>query len=281
MKKILFTLYMLFSFITTIAQVGINTLTPNSTLSIEGSIEKGYSETKTNLTLNNSNYYVSYTGTEAGTLTLPVIGNGATAYTGRLYKIKNLSNYNLTVIPSSGNTIRSENVAVASFLLSPGAYIEIINNANTSNGTWDLSFLGESISSNVEVYGNQLYIPPHATFTADFTSHNNSSYDSKDKDWWVISKTSTASVANQTTARMVIVYEYQGKPFELDNMYCILSTGNNSNLPDIFTPSFVSLKNDGTDGKTRLSISVARIDNQVNSWQETFLLNFLLAKKTY
>jgi len=77
------------------------------------------------------------------------------------------------------------------------------------------------------------------------------------------------------------VYEYQGKPFELDNMYCILSTGNNSNLPDIFTPSFVSLKNDGTDGKTRLSISVARIDNQVNSWQETFLLNFLLAKKTY
>lgn len=284
----------LFGAITLNAQVGINTTTPNSTLAVNGSLRAGYTEvTATTYNILATDHYITYNGTADATFTLPVIGTGTASFTGRIYKIKNISANAITLQASSGNTLRIDNTPVASFVIPTGAYAEVVNNSNTSAGTWDLSFTVLPKPSNVEIYGTQLTIPPHALGTsaiADWTNHANTGYDSGSATdrWWIISKTSvdrahTASYSN--TSRMTLVYEYQGTPFNVTNMYPILTAGNNSSFPDVFTASFVSLANNGTGGKTRLTVSVARVDfigtNGTNNsnWAGTFLLNVLLARK--
>ncbi|MCJ7932539.1 MAG: hypothetical protein MUW56_02610 [Chryseobacterium sp.] len=276
------------------AQVGINTTTPNSTLAVNGSLRAGYNQiTANSYTILATDHYITYNGTGNATFTLPVIGSGTTSYTGRLYKIKNISASSITLQASSGNTLRIDNTPVASFVIPTGAYAEVVNNSNTTGGTWDLSFTVLPKPSNVEIYGAQVTIPPHANASspvADWTNHANASYDTGSGTdlWWVISKTSIATAHTSTysnSSRMTLVYEYQGTPFNVTNMYPILTAGNNSSFPDVFTASFVSLANSGTGGKTRLTVSVARIDfigtngTNTSNWAGTFLLNLLLARK--
>ncbi|MDR3023580.1 hypothetical protein [Chryseobacterium sp.] len=292
MKK--YILILLFGALPLTAQVGINTTTPNSTLAVNGSLRAGYSEvTTTTYNIQTTDHYITYNGTADATFTLPVIGTGTTSFTGRIYKIKNISPNNITLQASSGNTLRIDNTPVASFVIPIGAYAEVVNNGNTTGGTWDLSFTVLPKPSNVEIYGTQVLIPPHRLGTApvaDWTNHTNPGYDTgaTNDRWWIISKTSvdnahTATYAN--ASRMTLVYEYQGTPFNVANMYPILTAGNNSSFPDVFTASFVSLANNGTAGRTRLTVSVARIDfignngSNNSNWTGTFLLNVLLARK--
>ncbi|WP_079242383.1 hypothetical protein [Chryseobacterium indologenes] len=284
----------LFAAVPLTAQVGINTMTPNSTLAINGSLRAGYTEiTATTYNILATDHYITYNGTADATFTLPVIGTGTASYTGRIYKIKNISPNAITLQASSGNTLRIDNTPVTSFMIPTGAYAEVVNNSNTSGGTWDLSFTVLPKPSNVEIYGTQVLIPPHRLGTApvaDWTGHGNVGYDTgaANDRWWIISKTSvdnahTATYAN--ASRMTLVYEYQGTPFNVNNMYPILTAGNNSSFPDVFTASFVSLANNGTAGRTRLTVSVARIDfignngSNNSNWTGTFLLNVLLARK--
>lgn len=131
-------------------------------------------------------------------------------------------------------------------------------------------------SVNLDIYGAQLRIPPHNQFTDDFTNHSVSTYDSDN--WFVISKSSTNSAAN-TPAKMIIVYEFQGSPFNLTNLYPQLTVGNNSALPDAYVANVISILNNGTSGRTRLTVSAVRIDNLTNSWAGTFLLNVLLSRR--
>ncbi|MBP2616732.1 hypothetical protein [Chryseobacterium jejuense] len=279
------------------AQVGINTATPNSTLAVNGSLRAGYKEVTTTIyPIVANDHYITYNGTANATFTLPVIGIGTTSYTGRIYKIKNISSSTITLQASSGNTLRIDNTPVASFVIPVGAYAEVVNNSNTTGGTWDLSFTVLPKPSNVEIYGAQLTIPPHSGSSApiaDWTNHANVSFDTGagTDAWWIISKSSVTSAFGTTgpsvgytnSSRMTLVYEYQGAPFNVNNMYPILTAGNNSSYPDVFTASFVSLAN--VSGKTRLTVSVARVDfmgtNAGNSsnWAGTFLLNVLLARK--
>ncbi|KPE52863.1 hypothetical protein [Chryseobacterium indologenes] len=278
------------------AQVGINTQTPNSTLMINGSLGANYKEiTAVSYNIIATDHYLTYNGSANTTFTLPVIGTGTTSFTGRIYKIKNISSFDITLQASSGNTLRIDNNPVSSFTIPTGAYAEVVNNSNTTLGTWDLSFTVLPKPNNVEIFGVQLFIPPHKDGTspvADWTNHTVSTYDTGTgaNAWWVISKTSTpyGHTTNYANAsRMTLVYEYQGPPFNVNNMYPILTAGNNSSFPDVFTASFVSLANNGTGGKTRLTVSVARIDfignngSNNSNWTGTFLLNLLLARKVY
>ena len=292
MKKIiLFTTSILFPSVFLFSQVGINTQSPNSTLSIEGSFEANYREIKTSTTLTNLDYYVSYTGNTIATFTLPVVESGTKSFSGRIYKIKNLSTNNLTLTAATGNTLRSTSIAIDNFIIPPGCFVEVVNNTNTSGGTWDLSFIGKPVNTNVEIYGTHLYIPPHGssvasnTDKADFTNHAITKYDTPstntDAGWWLVNKTSTSvNTSSKTNSRMLLVYEYQGKPFNIDNMYPIITAGNDQSYPDVFTPSFVKLEN--VNNKTRLTISVRRSDDYSSSsnWAGTFLMNILLARKT-
>lgn len=295
MKK--YILILLFGAVPLSAQVGINTLTPNSTLAVNGSLRAGYTQvTSTNYNILATDHYITYDGTGNATFTLPVIGTGTSSYTGRIYKIKNISASSITLQASSGNTLRIDNTPVSSFVIPTGAYAEVVNNSNTTGGTWDLSFTVLPKPSNVEIYGAQLTIPPHNSASpgvTDWTNHTNTSFDTGTGTdaWWIISKTSFNSAfgrTNDTTgytnsSRMTLVYEYQGAPFNVTNMYPILTAGNNSSYPDVFTSSFVSLANVG--GKTRLTVSVARVDfagtngGNNSNWAGTFLLNVLLARK--
>ncbi|HAO27298.1 MAG TPA: hypothetical protein DCQ68_05660 [Chryseobacterium indologenes] len=276
------------------AQVGINTPIPNSILAVNGSLGANYKQVTTNTySILANDHYLTYSGTGDATFTLPVIGTGTASYTGRIYKIKNISTSNITLQASSGNTLRIDNTPVSSFVIPLGAYAEVVNNSNATGGTWDLSFTVLPKPSNVEIYGSQLSIPPHGNGSpgvADWTNHTNTSYDTGTGTdiWWVISKSSTtyAHTASYSNAsRMTIIYEYQGTPFNVNNMYPILTAGNNSSFPDVFTASFVSLANNGTSGKTRLTVSVGRIDfigangSNNSNWTGTFLLNLLLARK--
>ncbi|SMO70673.1 hypothetical protein SAMN06265171_10595 [Chryseobacterium rhizoplanae] len=292
MKK--YILILLFGALPLTAQVGINTTTPNSTFAVNGSLRAGYSEvTATTYNIQTTDHYITYNGTADATFILPVIGTGTTSFTGRIYKIKNISPNNITLQASSGNTLRIDNTPVPSFVIPIGAYAEVVNNSNTTGGTWDLSFTVLPKPSNVEIYGTQVLIPPHRLGTApvaDWTNHTNSGYDTgaANDRWWIISKTSIDNAHTSTYAnasRMTLVYEYQGTPFNVANMYPILTAGNNSSFPDVFTASFVSLANNGTAGRTRLTVSVARIDfignngSNNSNWTGTFLLNVLLARK--
>ncbi|UHO40660.1 hypothetical protein H5J24_12285 [Chryseobacterium capnotolerans] len=151
--------------------------------------------------------------------------------------------------------------------------------------------------SSLSMSSFQLMIPPHNEFTADFSNHSNTAYDSNG--WWVISKSSVASNVTFTTtgsgfsgssspyttkatnlnpARMTIVYEYQGTPFsDPGKIYPQLTAGNNQSFPDVYTPSFIKLETIG--GKTRMTVSIVRADNILNNWQGTFLLNTLFVVK--
>ncbi|WP_347218902.1 hypothetical protein [Chryseobacterium sp.] len=151
--------------------------------------------------------------------------------------------------------------------------------------------------SSISMSSFQLMIPPHNEFTADFSNHSNTAYDSNG--WWVISKSSVAANVTFTTtgsgftgssspyttratnlnpARMTIVYEYQGTPFsDPGKIYPQLTTGNNQSFPDVYNPSFIKLET--ISGKTRMTVSIVRSDNMLNNWQGTFLLNTLFVVK--
>ena len=298
MRNSIFLLFFMPLFYT--PQVGINTSIPNNTLTVAGSFSANYREvTATSTTLSNTDYYVSYNGTSAGDFTLPAVGINASAFTGRIYRVKNQSPYTLTLYPNGTDKLRPYNSSpVASISLSSGAFAEVVNNMNASGGnTWDVSYIAQPTTNNVEIYGTQVKIPPHAaalTPVADWSNHTNSSYDTSNPNdssdtWWIISKSSVSAVmsSNSSSAsRMMIVYEYQGTPFNLTNLYPILTNGNSSSYPDVYSPSFISLANNGTSGKTRLTVSVTRVDlistNAANlsNWAGTFLLNLLLARRT-
>ncbi|SHK65070.1 hypothetical protein [Chryseobacterium polytrichastri] len=298
-KKFWFTL-LLFNISRCIyAQVGINNQTPNSTLAVNGSFSAKFSEiTTANYTLTDQDFHVSYTGTSNATFTLPTIGTDVSSYSGRFYKIKNLSNYTITITASDGNSMRiNGDSPVATYTIPSGGYIEATNNNNATGGTWDLSYLGStSLKSNTEIYATQLRIPPHGnnSSTPDWNNHSNSNFDTGTPNdrWWIISKSSfpyeyqvTGNIYHRSS-KMTLVYEFQGTPFDTNNLYSNLTPGNNSGFPDVFSANLIKLANDGTNGRTRLTVTVARIDQVGNSggnssnWGGSFLLNVLLARTT-
>lgn len=147
MKKLFISFSLLYA-ISILAQVGINTPTPNSTLSINGSLEAKYNEITSSYVLTKDDHFISYVGNSNATITLPSVGNGNTSFSGRLYKIKNISASNLTLQPSNSNFIRSTDLTgITTYTIPPGNYVEIVNNSNTSatgTPTWDLTFIGNT-----------------------------------------------------------------------------------------------------------------------------------------
>jgi hypothetical protein len=129
--------------------------------------------------------------------------------------------------------------------------------------------------SNFDMFATQLLIPPHNTWAADFSGHSVAGYDANS--WWVISKSSSGGVAG-TPARMTIVYEYQGTPLNIANTYPELTVGNNIGTPDVYTANLIGMANNGTAGRTRLTVSVVRAES-FSAWGGTYLLNILLIKK--
>ncbi|AZA49434.1 hypothetical protein EG346_15150 [Chryseobacterium carnipullorum] len=147
MKKIII-IYGLLSAGSVFAQIGINTKNPNSTLSVNGSLEGKYNQITNSYTLTHTDFLVSYTGDSDAIITLPSVGSGSSSFAGRFYRIKNISTSNITLQPSDGNFIRSTDLTgVPNFLIPPGNYVEVVNNNNPSAAgvaTWDLTFIAST-----------------------------------------------------------------------------------------------------------------------------------------
>ena len=105
MKKSITTVMALFCAILSFAQVGVGTVTPNSTLDVRGSISTNYRAFTTATTATATDHLLVFTGTTATTITLPT----AVGCDGRSYMIKNASTTGptpaLTIATTSAQTI--------------------------------------------------------------------------------------------------------------------------------------------------------------------------------
>lgn len=74
--------------------VGINTANPGSTMDINGSLAANYNAVITNsYNLNSSDFHVAYNGGSNAVFNLPSAVSGAGNYKGRIYRIKNNTNF--------------------------------------------------------------------------------------------------------------------------------------------------------------------------------------------
>ena len=135
MKKSFCQLILLLAVMNLHAQnIGINTGTPGSTLSVNGSISAGYNNVTISYLLSGSDYFVVYNGISDATFSLPAaLSAGSGNFKGRVYKIKNNSNFLLTVDPAGSEKINLDNIAV----ISKGTTLEIINTGLTAGSTWE------------------------------------------------------------------------------------------------------------------------------------------------
>lgn len=103
MKNLLFAVSMLLLSVSALAQVGIGTTSPNSTLDVRGSIALAYRSFTGNSSAATTDNTLVFTGTSNATLTLP----DASTITGRSYWIKNGSSNSsvLTIATTSSQTI--------------------------------------------------------------------------------------------------------------------------------------------------------------------------------
>jgi hypothetical protein len=105
MKKLITTVMALFYAILSFAQVGVGTVTPNSTLDVRGSVATNYRAFTASTTATATDNLLVFTGTGAATVTLPT----AVGCDGRSYMIKNASTTGpvpvLTIATTSAQTI--------------------------------------------------------------------------------------------------------------------------------------------------------------------------------
>ncbi|WP_292008109.1 hypothetical protein, partial [Chryseobacterium sp.] len=153
MRKVIFIGIVLCSFNLN-AQVGINTPNPNSTLVVEGSYEGAYKNISTNTTLTALDQYITVTGSTAISITLPDGSSTTNSFSGRIYRIRNNSSQDATLL-GFGNTqlIRvSATTSSSNYTIPAGGYVEVVKNESTgsSGSLWELSFYGVATPSNIK-----------------------------------------------------------------------------------------------------------------------------------
>ena len=123
-------LIVLFS-LPTFAQIGINTVTPHSSLHVKGSLANSYQSFTGDITASGNNSVLVFTGSSAATVSLPA----AAGCKGRHYMVKNMAVLTpapLRLLPATGETIEG---LLSWTLDETGQAITIV-----SNGTnWQVS----------------------------------------------------------------------------------------------------------------------------------------------
>ncbi|WP_343624603.1 hypothetical protein [Flavobacterium lindanitolerans] len=114
---------------------GINTKNPGSRLTVNGSVAGDYKIINANAVLGFTDYYTAYNGSTDGTVHLPPAGSGSLK--GRVYSIKNTSNYMLTVIAPAQETIYGT-ANMSSVTVPPGYYAKLVSRGTVTGSTWEL-----------------------------------------------------------------------------------------------------------------------------------------------
>jgi len=190
---------------------GINVQVPNSTLTVGGSFGAGYRETSLSTTLTDQDYYVTYNGTTSGqTITLPQISTVTNLkFSGRGYKIKNVSDQGIILQCSPGNTIRySNNKVLNSIPLLKGVYAELVCTQNDTN--WDLLFISE-IDYNATITKSDFLLPTYLFLPGTEKEYNTGNN-------WIVKSVVAQGNYDWRTRSVKVTYEYQGLPFDITDM---------------------------------------------------------------
>lgn len=134
--------------------VGVNTVNPGSTMDINGSLAANYKAVTTatyNLTL--SDFHVSYNGSSDAVFGLPASISGVGNFRGRIYRIKNNTNFKITVNAVAPETINGN----ASISVPANQSVELVSTGLTgTNSTWELLSTGTSAT------GDYIIVKPNA-----------------------------------------------------------------------------------------------------------------------
>ncbi|MCQ9639519.1 hypothetical protein MP478_08955 [Chryseobacterium sp. WG14] len=116
--------------------IGINTPNPGSTIDINGSIAANYTAINTaSYNLNSADFHVSYNGTANAVFNLPAAINGVGNFKGRMYTIKNNTNFTVTLNSAAPETINGN----TSIVVPANQSIQLINTGLTgTNSTWEI-----------------------------------------------------------------------------------------------------------------------------------------------
>lgn len=127
--------------------VGINTTTPGSTLTVNGSFAATYRSVTTSGNVAATDYYLAYNGNTNGTLTLPAAVNGSGNFMGRTYHFKNTGTAVLSVTANGAELIDNQTGAgVGTVNVPPGYYAFFINKGTMTGTTWELILISSSDS---------------------------------------------------------------------------------------------------------------------------------------
>lgn len=127
--------------------VGINTMSPGSSLTVNGSFAATYKTVSASGSVDASDYYIAYNGAGNGTLTLPTAVSGDGNFAGRTYHFKNTGSGILTIAAGGSELIDSQNgPGVSSIDIPSGYYAFLVNKGTLSGTTWELVLFSSSNS---------------------------------------------------------------------------------------------------------------------------------------
>lgn len=126
--------------------IGVNTANPGSTMDINGSVAAKYNAVTAALyNLTATDFHVSYNGTANATFNLPAAISGNGNFKGRLYTIKNNTNFTITVNSAAPETINGN----ASIPVPANQSVQLINTGLTgANPTWEVVSTGSTSTTN-------------------------------------------------------------------------------------------------------------------------------------
>ncbi|WP_126650581.1 hypothetical protein [Chryseobacterium aureum] len=120
--------------------VGINTSSPGSTLDINGSIAASYkSVIVNNYNLTPTDFHVAYNGTTDAVFNLPPAISGSGNFRGRIYRIQNNTNFNITV-----NTVAPEKIGGStSVIITANRSLQVISTGlSGADSSWEVLTAG-------------------------------------------------------------------------------------------------------------------------------------------
>ncbi|WP_300687508.1 hypothetical protein [Chryseobacterium sp.] len=126
--------------------VGVNTANPGSTMDINGSLAANYKAVTTSYNLTSSDFHISYGGTADTVFSLPVSISGDGNFKGRIYRIKNNSNFKITVNAAAPETING-NISIS---VPANQSVELVSTGlSGANSTWEILSMGTIVNNNM------------------------------------------------------------------------------------------------------------------------------------
>ncbi|MGG5207673.1 hypothetical protein ACQWU4_01910 [Chryseobacterium sp. MIQD13] len=170
MKSKIIKLMLLFPSITSFAQVGINTPTPTSTLSVNGSFATSYSETNsTNYTIGATQHEITCTntGSTSPLWTLPVLATGTANIQGREYLIRNASGNTLTLKGNGSELIDIAGTGSNTVSIPHGytGFVKSTGGISPTGTTWAFSMIGTPGGALLSLQYSKVTVSPINTST--------------------------------------------------------------------------------------------------------------------